>query len=86
MKREEFQNINLGVSSDKLFKFAAPLYWMLTLTNMLQQCAADTDRCTGADEKSPPEKKKKNQTKKTAFYLRRVLFALSHSLNDAEIV
>lgn len=28
---------------------------MLTLTNRLQRCAADTGRCTAAGEKSPPE-------------------------------
>lgn len=33
--------------------------WRLTLTNRLQRCAADTGKCTGADEKSPPEKQTK---------------------------
>lgn len=32
------------------------LGFSLTLTNRLQRCEADTDRCTAADGESPPEK------------------------------
>lgn len=54
---------------------------MLTLINRLRRCAADTDRCTGADEKSPPGEKKTKQ--KTAFICKgtvTVSFVLSHSV------
>lgn len=61
--------------SDRPFKFSAPLYWTLTLTNMLQRCAPDTDRCTGAGEKSPPEKTNK-QKKNNLLFAKVLVFSI----------
>lgn len=57
---------------------------MLTLINRLRRCAADTDRCTGADEKSPPGGNKKQTKKKPAFICKdtvTVSFVPSHSVS-----
>lgn len=58
---------------------------MLTLTNRLQRCAADTGRCIAAGEKSPPEKTNNSLClQKVPSFQILEPFVLSHSHTHAE--